>query len=173
MKKILLVIASHGFQPVEYGVPKTILEGAGFVVTTASDKIGNAIAKDGSEQPVDVQLSDVEAKEYDAVYFIGGPGALECLDNQESNRILNEAMILQKPYGAICIAPRILAKANVLVGNRATGWNEDGELPEIFARNNVEYVAEPVVVDGNVITADGPDSAQEFAEQIVQLLNKN
>ncbi len=172
MKKVLLAIASHGFQQVEYGDTRQVLEQAGFFVVTASDKRGIAIAKDGSEQKVDVQLSEVDVKQYDAVYFIGGPGALECLDNQESNRILNEAMILQKPYGAICIAPRILAKANVLVGKRATGWNEDGELPEIFAQNNVEYMPEHVVVDGNVITADGPESAREFGEAIKQCVLK-
>lgn len=169
MKKVLLVIASRGFQHIEYRVPKQLLTEAGFVVVTASDVIGVAVAKDGSEQVVDVVLSDVDVMEYDGVYFIGGPGALECLDTQESNRILNEAMILQKSYGAICIAPRILARANVLVGRKATGWDEDGELAEIFENNNVEYVREPVVVDGNVITANGPSAAEEWGRAIVKL----
>lgn len=167
MKKILLVIASNGFQPIEYSVPKQLLTEAGFVVVTASDSVGEAVASDGSKQNVDVLLSEVEAENYDGLYFIGGPGALEHLDNQESNRILNEAMILQKSYGAICISPRILAKANVLTGRRATGWDEDGELSEIFETNNVEYVRQPVVVDHDVITGNGPAAAREWAEAIM------
>lgn len=172
MKKVIFAIASHGFQSVEYGIPKQLLTEAGFVVVTASDAAGVAVAKDGSEQVVDVVLSDVDVMEYDGVYFIGGPGALECLDTQESNRILNEAMILQKSYGAICIAPRILARANVLVGRRATGWDEDGELASIFANNNVEYVRDSVVVDGNVITANGPEVAEEWGRAIQAFLLK-
>lgn len=170
MKKILLVIASNGFQPIEYRVPKQLLTEAGFVVVTASDGVGEAIASDGSTQKVDVELPQVEAKNYDGVYFIGGPGALEHLDNQESNRILNEAMILQKPYGAICISPRILAKANVLTGRLATGWDGDGELAEIFETNNVEYVWQSVVIDGDVITGSGPEAAEEWGRAIVSFL---
>lgn len=170
MPKVALVIASHGFQPVEYGDTKKSLEEAEIQVVTVSDKPGQAESKDGAFVSVDVVLSEMKVEDYDAVYFIGGPGALECLDNQESNRVLNEAMILQKPYGAICIAPRILAKANVLVGKKATGWNNDGELQTIFANNNVEYVAEPVVKDGKIITADGPAAAREFGNTIAQLL---
>lgn len=172
MKKILLVIASNGFQPIEYSVPKQLLTEAGFVVVTASDAAGVARASDGSEQQVDVELSEVEAKNYDGIYFIGGGGALEHLDNQESNRILNEAMILQKSYGAICISPRILARANVLVGKRATGWDEDGELAEIFETNNVEYVRQPVVADYDVITGNGPGAAKDWAEAIISFFSQ-
>lgn len=172
MKKVALVIASQGFQPVEYGDTKKSLEEAGIQVVTVSDKAGQAESKDGDFVAVDLLLSEMKVEDYDAVYFIGGPGALECLDNQESNRVLNEAMILQKPYGAICIAPRILAKANVLVGKKATGWNNDGELPTIFANNNVEYQAGSVVQDGKIITADGPAAAKEFGRTIAHLLNE-
>ncbi len=170
MKKILLVIVGVGFQQKEYFDTREVLEAAGFRVTTASDISGEATAKDGSTVAVDVILEKVDPKNFDGIFFIGGSGALEHLDNQESNRILNEAMILQKPYGAICIAPRILARAHVLVGKKATGWDGDGILAQIFAQNNVEYIREPVVVDGNIVTGNGPDVAREFGGAIVQLL---
>lgn len=170
MKKVLLVIASNGFQPKEYGDTKAALEAGGFLVQIASDRKGEALATDGSSTLVDVVLEKVNVQEFDGVFFIGGPGALEHLDNQESNRILNEAMIAQKPYGAICIAPRILAKAHVLVGKQATGWDQDGKLAEIFTQNNVESLKEDVVVDGNIVTANGPLAAKAFGEAIVDIL---
>lgn len=169
-KVILLVVAFHNYQPIEYGDTKQVLASAGLLVKTASDQMGTATTKDGSTTSVDIVLSDVNPADYAGVFFIGGPGALEHLDTQESNRILNEAMLAQMPYGAICIAPRILAKANVLTGKKATGWDDDGKLAEIFAQNNVEYVREPVVVDGNVVTANGPGAAREFGEAIAHLL---
>jgi len=170
MKNILLVIAGEGFQQKEYFDTTEVLKQAGFRVTTASDVSGVAASQDGSRVVVDMILEKVNPDCFDGIFFIGGPGALQHLDNQESNRILNEMMILQRPYGAICIAPRILAHAHVLVGKRATGWDEDNELAQIFAQNNVEYVRESVVVDGNIVTGNGPAAAREFGEAIVSVL---
>jgi protease I len=166
MKKILLVVAGEGFQHQEYFDTAKVLVDAGFVVVTASDRAQIAIAKNGMQVAVDVLLEKVDPINFDGIFFIGGPGALEHLDNQESNRILNEVMILERPYGAICIAPRILARAHVLVGKRATGWDGDEELAKIFAQNNVAYIREPVVVDGNIVTANGPAAAHDFGEAI-------
>lgn len=171
-KKVLFVVAAEGFQPVEYAQPKHILEQAGITVVTASDRGSRAVAKDGSVIRVDKTLSEIETSAYDGVFFIGGPGALLHLDTQESHRILNEAMLLQIPYGAICISSRILAKAHVLTGKRATGWDGDDALATLFAQNNVEYVQEPVVVDGKVITAVGPEAATAFGDAIVRVVGE-
>ncbi|PIR03738.1 MAG: hypothetical protein COV59_04685 [Candidatus Magasanikbacteria bacterium CG11_big_fil_rev_8_21_14_0_20_39_34] len=170
MKKVLLLIASNGFQPHEYSVTRAELEKAEIQVITGSDLLCDAVGSDESVQKIDVELKEVEANNFDGIFWIGGPGALSCLDNQESNRIANEAMLLQKPYGAICISPRILAKAHVMTGKHATGWNEDNELPQIFSENNVVYTPEPVVIDENLITADGPSSAELFGRAIAQTL---
>jgi putative intracellular protease/amidase len=113
---VLLVIASNGFQHVEYGQTKKVIEDAGFIVTTASDKAENAIAKDGSTAHVDIALDDVVPSNYAGIFFIGGPGAMECLDNNISYKILQEAFYQNKPVGGICIATRVLAKAGVLDG---------------------------------------------------------
>lgn len=75
-------------------------------------------------------------------------------------------------FGAICIAPRILAHAHVLSGKKATGWNHDQKLQDIFANAGAVYVAQPCVVDGNIITADGPKSAEIFSERIIEFLQK-
>jgi len=171
MKKVLLVIAFVDFQEKEYFDTKAALEQAGIEVITASDEAGEATAKDGSKIFVELTLEKVDPINFDGIFFIGGPGALEHLDTQESNRILNEMMIAQKAYGAICISSRILAKAHVLVGKKATGWDGDGELAQIFSQNNVEYIPEDVVIDGNVVTAEGPTSAKVFGEMIVHILN--
>jgi len=166
MKKILLVVAGEGFQHQEYFDTAKVLKHADFEVHIASDISSDAISDNGEKIAVDCILEKVNPIDFDGIFFIGGPGALKHLDNQESNRILNEMMILERPYGAICIAPRILARAHVLVGKRATGWDEDNELAQIFAQNNVEYVRESVVVDGNIVTANGPEAAHAFGEAI-------
>lgn len=181
MSKILFIIASDGFQPIEYSDAKKVLEAAGHQVVTVSDKAGVAVGKDGSEVTIDFVLRDLSPalssaeereREYDALFFIGGPGALERLDNEESYKLLREWEKTGKPYGAICISPRILAKAGVLKNRKATGWDGDGELGGILSAHGVEYIREPVVVDGNVVTANGPSAAREWGATIVRILTK-
>ena len=195
IKKVVFVIASEGFQPIEYGDAKKALEVAGHQVVTVSDKAGVAVAGDGSEVKVDLTVRDLVANHltpapllgkeratYDALFFIGGPGALAHLDNEESYKLLREWEKIGKPdfakatpgkpYGAICISPRILAKAGVLQNKKATGWDNDGELAGILSALGAEYVREPVVVDGNLITANGPSAAREWGETIAEMLNK-
>lgn len=171
MKKVLLVIASQNYQPHEYGATKQVLESLGHQVITASDVLGTAqAAYDNSSIEVDITLAEARPDSYDAIFFIGGPGALVHLDNQASYDLLQSWQASGKPYGAICISPRILAKAGVLQNKKATGWDGDNELTEIFSEHEVEYVREDVVVDGKVVTASGPEAAEEFGRKIAAII---
>lgn len=169
-KKIVLVVAFEGYQQAEYNEPKRLLEEANVTVITASNSLGSAIAKDGSTTPVDLLVNDIVVDEYDGVVFVGGPGALEALDNQESYAVIKAAAKKQKIVGAICISTRILAAANVLTEKKATGWNDDGKLEEIYREHHAEYVNQDVVVDENIITATGPAAAIHFGETLIRLL---
>jgi protease I len=171
-KKVLLVVAQEGYQQVEYGEPKKILQAADIDVVTASTLAGAAIAKDGSTTHVDIVLDKVNVSDYDGIFFIGGPGALEHLDNEKSYRIIKAAAEKGMPLGAICVSPRILAKTGVLVNKRATGWNDDKELNALFRQYNVDYVPEDVVIDGNIVTAEGPHAAKKFGQAIVKVIQE-
>ena len=162
MKKIILVIASEGYQPHEYGATKKVLEESGFEVITASDKAG---VVDNN-----IVLSELDVNNYDGLFFIGGPGALGHLDNEISYNLLRKYQEVGKPYGAICISPRILAKAGVLENKKATGWDGDDKLSEVFEKFSVEYVRENIVVDNNIVTANGPEAAEGFGKAIVEVL---
>jgi len=168
---VVLVIASEGYQHIEYGVTKKVLNDAGFSVVTASNKSDTATAKNNSTTHIDILLDHLRVDNYAGIFFIGGPGTLNYLDNNTSYKILQEAFLQHMPLGAICIATRILAKAGVLRNKYATGWNEDGLLNALYKENDVTYLPEEkVVVESNVITATDPSAAQQFGEQIVQLL---
>lgn len=170
-KKIALVIAHEGFQPVEYSVPKEMLEDAGYHVVTVSNKSGNAHAEDGSFAKVDVVLDRLDPLNYDAIVFIGGPGALEYLDNDLSYSVIQKAVMAEKLVGAICSATRILAKAGALSAKTATGWDGDKKLKKIFDDHAVIYDDEAgVVTDGRVVTAEGPSHAEEFAYELMEVV---
>ena len=172
MIQVILVIAHTGFQPIEYGIPKDILTQAGFTVITASNKSGRATDSMGQQVKVDTTIAHINPADYDALFFVGGPGAMDNLDNQQSYNLIKAWAATGKPFGAICISPRILAHAGVLKGKKVTGWDDDHELAKIFKKYDVNYIHRPVVVDGTVITATGPMAAEEFGHTIVKVLKK-
>lgn len=171
-KKVIFVIANQGFQPIEYSVPKQMLEAKGIQVITASNKPGGAVATDNSTTPVDITLDQINIAECNGIFFIGGSGAMDALDHDTSYKLINEARKQKKPFGAICIATRILAKAGALVGVKVTGWDDDMALETILKTNGAIYEKHPIVTDGLVVTAAGPKSAKEFGEGIIRVLTK-
>lgn len=170
-KRVLLIIAHHGFQPKEYTEPKGVLQAAGVEVITASDQPGTAISSISNEEAkVDMTLADVNLADYDGVFVVGGPGALEHLDNEKLYKIIREAVHMGKAFGAICISPRILAKAGVLNGKKVTGWNDDMGLDAVLKQSGATHVRQSVVVDGKLVTGCGPVAAEEFGRAILSVI---
>ena len=170
--QVLFVIASQEFNEIEYSIPKKLITDAGFTVITASNRSDEAIAKDGSITHVDITLDKVIASNYLGIFFIGGAGAIEHLDNQTSYKIIQQALQHNLCIGAICIATRILANAHALTNKSATGWDGDDQLANIYKEHHVLYTKQPVVVDDNIITAIGPSAAEEFGKKIIEILQK-
>lgn len=173
MKKVLLVIAGHGFQTREYHDTKKEIEAAGIKVVTISDVEHEAFDHKGNAVPVDFVINKVHPRDYDGIFLIGGPGAPEHLNTPELHKLAAEFFALGKPYGAICISPRILAQADLLQGKKATSWDGDGNAKAFFEERKVQFVDEPVVVDGLVVTANGPEASQNFGKAIVELIKGN
>jgi protease I len=175
MKKVLFIIAKNDFRDEEFFVPREILEKAGFEVKVASNtKAGEtAVGFLGGEVKVDLSLDEVQVDQFDAVIFVGGAGALVNLDNETSYKIARETKEKNKLLCAICIAPSILAKAGVLQGKKATVWTSalDKKAVKVLQEHGASYQVDPVVEDGNIITANGPQSAKEFAETIARKVN--
>ena len=174
MATILFVIAKKGFRDEEYFIPREVLEAAGHTVVTASNKEAGAVATGsrGREAHIDEHIAGVKTAEFDAVVFAGGPGAVENLDNEESYRLIREAVAAHKLLGAICIAPTILAKAGALRGKQAAVWTSstDKSPIAILENNGALYTDAPVVEDGTIITANGPKAAQAFGEALAARL---
>lgn len=164
---VLLIIAQNGFRDEEYFKPKQILEEAGYKVVTASKQKGIARGKLGGTTQADIGLSDVNVDEYGAVVFVGGPGAADYFTDKTALSLAKEAYEKNKVVGAICIAPGILARAGILKGKKATVY--PSEL-ETLKDSGAICINRSVVVDGKIVTADGPDAAEAFGKEIVKLL---
>lgn len=171
-KKVAMIIAFKDFRDEEYFVPKEILEGAGAEIKNVSTQTGEAMGAEGGEVKINLLIQELNISDFDAIVFIGGPGALKYLDNENSYKVAKETISQNKVLAAICISSTILAKAGVLEGKKATVWSSsmDKSPIKILEENNAIYQADDVVADGKIITASGPAAAKKFGESIVDLL---
>jgi protease I len=84
--------------------------------------------------------------------------------------VLKQAADKRKVIAAICIAPTLLAKAGLLKYKKATVWNGDRMQEAFLKREGAIYTDEPLTIDGNIITANGPDAAEQFGKAIAEAL---
>jgi protease I len=170
MKFALLIIAQKGFQDFELDGTRQGLLDAGFTVVLASSEVGECVGKFGGKETAAIALRDVHVGDCDRIGFIGGPGAEALKDDIYAKAIAKDAFEAGMPLGAICIAPLILAAAGILTGKRATCFVGDGRGPRFLADRGAKYLHEDVVVDGNIVTANGPEAAEEFGKMLAAIM---
>lgn len=166
MKRALVIIAQEGYQDVELAGTKAGLEAGGFTPVLCSKEAGACIGKLGGKEHALIAMKDVDVSDYARVVFVGGPGAGALASDGDALNIAYRTVEKGIPLGAICIAPTILAKAKVLDGKKATVWNEDGEQAAVLEQAGATYTGDDVTVDGKIVTANGPEAAEEFGRTI-------
>jgi 4-methyl-5(b-hydroxyethyl)-thiazole monophosphate biosynthesis len=116
----------------------------------------------------DTTLDEALLKDYDMIVLPGGlPGADHLGDDERIIALLQKMAVDGKYLAAICAAPRVLARAGLLDGKRATSY--PGALDNVAIPGHV-YSEQAVVTDGNVVTSRGPGTAMKFALQLIELL---
>ncbi|MBU2523083.1 MAG: DJ-1/PfpI family protein [Nanoarchaeota archaeon] len=173
MKRALIIIAERDFQDMEYSNTRKALESSGISVAVASKTRGMKRGVLGNEVEAELSFKDIKIKDFDAVAFIGGEGAQEYIEDDGALGIVKSFFEGGKITAAICIAPLILASSGILNGKKITAW-DNGRRIQIrkLERSGAIFVGGNVVVDRNIITADGPGAASEFGKEIAKGLNK-
>jgi protease I len=166
-KKIAFVIARERFRDEELFITKKTVESAGFKVEIFSASTGRATGMLGGTVDVSLTLSDLKEQDFDAVVFVGGSGADVYWNAPAAHDIAKKFYAAGKIVAAICIAPVTLAKAGLLKGKKATAFpSAESQLKNSGCR----YTGASVEKDGNIITADGPQSAEKFGRAIAEAL---
>lgn len=164
---IVMVIAPTIFRDEEYSEPKRILEARGARVVTASAVPGEAVGKLGMRVCASLSVADAAARDWDGVVFVGGAGAAVFFDNAEAHSLARDTLASGAVVSAICVAPSTLARAGLLEGVRATAFpSQETDLKS----HGAIWTGEPVTVDGRIVTANGPEAAEQFGETLGNVL---
>ena len=169
---IVMVIAKQDFKDDEYAIPRQLFESLGATIKVAAKTKGTCAGLDGLEVEADLALSEVNMDEFDGAIFIGGPGVESLYNDGDAHAVAQKAAEQGKVLGAICLAPVVLANAGVLDGVEATVF-ETGkyhEAVEMIEKMGAIYTAKMVDISGNIITANGPPAAQDFAQRVAGML---
>ncbi|MCK5809001.1 DJ-1/PfpI family protein [bacterium] len=173
-KSIVMVVAPTEFRDEEFTVPYAIFDKYGADIVVASTKKGYAHGTFGHKIDITCTLADIDINKFNAVVFIGGAG-VPLLRSDAMALELAKSAAKHAVLAAICWAPTILAKAGVLTGKRATVWvGDDAEYgmstDKVLSESGAHFIENPVIVDGNLVTANGYAASAQFAEAVVACL---
>ena len=204
-----------GFWVEEFAAPYYVMADAGVELTIASPKGGQPPIDPKSDAPDaqtaatkrfhgdeelknklahSVKLSEVNAADYDAVFYPGGHGPLWDLANDETSiALIEEFYKTEKPVAFVCHAPGALIKVKapngdpLVKGKQVTGFSNSEEeavqlmkvvpflLEDEFRKLGGIYSKGPnwgsyVKKDGLLITGQNPGSSEEAAKLLLETL---
>jgi len=168
----VLVPLAQGCEELEAVTVVDLLRRAGIEVITAGLDEQPVKASRGMtllpDMTLDKALERASEQAFDMVVLPGGlPGADHLRDDARIIELLKTMAASDRYTAAICAAPRVLARAGLLDGKRATSY--PGAL-DTDVIPGIEYLETAVVTDGRVITSRGPGTAMDFALTLIETL---
>ncbi len=164
--KVLMPLAD-GFEDIEAVAVIDILRRAGVQIDTFGIPGSTITSSRGIRISVDRRMVELKPDEYDGIIVVGGMKNVDTLGRTASvTDAIKKLYVKGKLVAAICAGPLVLAKMGILDDRKATIYpGLERELPKPRG--------EKIVVDGNVVTSQGPGTAVEFALKIVGILKGN
>jgi len=166
-KKVLMIVPDRDYNDEDYDRVRKVLESKGIKVTTGSSYVGEIRGVKGGSTRSTVDIDSVKYYDYDALIFTGGPGARRFIDHEKVVKLAKDAEY--KVLGAIGVSPAILAKAEVLKEKKATA---DRSVADLLESKGSAFTAQPVQVDSKIVTAEGSRYAEQFANAVLEALQK-
>ncbi|CAM2150080.1 type 1 glutamine amidotransferase domain-containing protein [Paraburkholderia tropica] len=207
-----------GFWLEEFAAPYYALRDAGAQLTLASPKGGQPPLDPKSSDPsaqtdatrrfdTDAaakaelantkRLADIDASDFDAVFYPGGHGPLwDLAEDPVSIALIEKTLAAGKPVAAVCHAPGVLRHVKgadgkpLVAGKSVAGFSNSEEaavgltdvvpflVEDMLKRNGGRYTKGPdwaphVAVDGLLITGQNPASSEPVAEALLAALKRS
>jgi protease I len=168
------ILIDDGFEEVEMVQPRQALDDAGAqtsIVSPAGKEVRAWNFTDWSRRyPVDVPLRDARPDAFDALLLPGG------VINPDKLRMRPEAVAFAKaffeagkPVAAICHGSWTVIETGAARGRRIASWPS---LKTDLRNAGAEWINEPAVVDGNLVSSRQPDDIPMFNVAMIELFSR-
>ena len=167
-KGIVLILAGPEYEVLELWYPKYRLEGAGYEAPIAG--IGDEVyrGKHGYPCTTDGNIKDYKHDILAGIVVPGGWAPDKLRRDHTVLQLVRDLHAAHRLVATICHGPWVLASAGIVRGLRMTstvGIRDD------LINAGANWVDEPVVEDGNVISSRVPKDLPVFGEAIVGWLD--
>jgi protease I len=168
--KRIAILVANGFEESELTQPLQALEEAEAEVEVVSLEAGKVRAwSDGnwsSEYRVDKAITEVKARDYDALVLPGGVMSPDKLRmNKDVVEFVTTFLDEGKPVAAICHGPWTLIETGKLKGRTLTSYPS---LSTDLKNSGAVWVDSEVIVDNGLVTSRKPDDLPEFCKKMIE-----
>jgi len=169
-KKRVAILTENGFEEVELTSPKKAMENAGLKVDIVSSETGHVNAWDHDHWsitlPVDVNLSEANPNDYDALMIPGGVLNPDKMRMQEDYvNFAKSFMESGKPVAAICHGPQLLIETGMIKGRKMTSYPS---ISTDLKNAGAQWFDEEVVVDQGLVTSRSPKDLEAFNKKLLE-----
>lgn len=166
-KKIAILVEKL-YEEIELWYPyyRFVEEGAD-VKIVGSGSTAEYKGKNGYLVNVHASIDKITAKDFDAVIVPGGFAPDYLRRFPPVINFIKEMHGGGKIVAAICHGPWVFASAEILQGKKATSYFA---IKDDIRHAGADFVDEPVVRDGNIITSRKPDDVPQFCLKIIEAL---
>ena len=162
---MVYVILVEGFEEIEAVYPIDVLRRCGVQVKTVGME-EFVTGSNGITIKTDMSIDNIEIGNNNIALLLlpGGPGRVN-LKKPKPFALIKHCFENDVPIAAICGTPEILGESGLLKGRKVTCY--PGLQSKLIG---AEYIDQPVVVDGNLITAQGAGCSEAFAFAVAEFL---
>jgi protease I len=167
--KRIAILIEQKFEDAEFQVPYKGLKMAGMDVVVLGSRMNDEYKGKQGKVAVKPDGTTTEARpeEFDAVVIPGGMAPDMMRTNPNTVRFVQQAMVQGKLIAAVCHGPQVLIQGDLLKGKNATGFLS---IAKDMQNAGANYINEPLVVDGNLITSRQPGDLAIFTTAILSRL---
>jgi protease I len=165
--KRVMIFAENDYEDLELWYPKLRLIEEGATVAVAGPSEPEYKSKHGYPAKTDGNVRDCRADQFDALVIPGGWAPDRLRRYPEVLEFTRKIAAAGKPIGAICHGGWVLVSADLLQGRRVTSVSA---IKDDMRNAGADWVDEPVVVDGNLVTAQVPKDLPAFCRELIAVI---
>jgi protease I len=168
-KKKVAILIEQAVEDAEFTVPYNGLKQAGMEVVVLGSRMNEKYKGKRGKLSIQADGTTTEAiaAEFDAVVIPGGMAPDKMRRNTNTVRFVQDAIQQGKLVAAVCHGPQVLIEGDLLKGKQVTGFIA---IAKDIINAGANYLDEPVVVDGNLITSREPGDLAIFTTAILSRL---